>query len=284
MNIPFPIAFTKMSGTGNDFIIIDHRTPFIPKEHAAAFARAVCRRSVSVGADGLILIETAPDVDFAWQFYNADGSTAEMCGNGARCAARFAYEKGIAEKKMRFLTLAGVIHAEIGAGNMVAIALSPPGAPSLNESLFVAGERKKIHFINTGVPHAVHFVDDNTATPVKDWGRELRFHQRFSPAGTNANFAQVTGADSLYVRTYERGVEDETLACGTGATAAAVIAALHGLVTPPVAVRTTGGEMLTIHFGLDYGQEIPIGDLVLEGPANNIYDGSLHPEALLVTE
>jgi diaminopimelate epimerase len=251
-NFKYPIPFVKMSGTGNDFIIIDHRTSFIAPDYQAEFTRLVCRRKYSVGADGLILIEKSDTADFRWQFYNGDGSRAEMCGNGARCAARFAFEKGIAPKSMRFETTAGTIEAFIlgEGGSAVKIRLTAPEDLRLNMTLPVGSMDQVLHFINTGVPHTVVLVNDAGMVPVAAWGREIRFHERFQPAGTNANFVQVLADGKLMVRTYERGVEGETLACGTGAVASALISALLGQAKPPVTVITSGGEQLTIHFTL----------------------------------
>lgn len=175
-------------------------------------------------------------------------------------------------------------------GHNVKIRLTQPTNVVLGRSIEIDGEAREIHFINTGVPHAVHFVRDNTATPVKKWGRLIRHHKLFEPAGTNVNFVQLP-ENVLHVRTYERGVEDETLACGTGAVASALIAALHGHVKSPVKVRTTGGDELIIHFTLlDLGEspdssaalrhEQRIAEVFLEGPATLVYDGELYPEVL----
>jgi len=276
MSMKFPIDFTKMSGTGNDFILIDHRTPFLSREEMPDFARGVCERRVSVGADGLILIENSESADFRWQFLNGDGSWAEMCGNGARCAARFAFALGIAPARMRFETVAGPIEAEV-TGQSVKLKMTVPTNLQLHEKLSVNGQNPVVHSLNTGVPHAVLFMEDIAQAPVLEWGRILRFHEHFQPAGTNVNFVQQQGGNGLIVRTYERGVEGETLACGTGAVAAAIIAGILGKVRPPVAVTTSGGEQLTIHFSLA-GQEI--ADVYLEGPANFIYEGRLHAEAI----
>ncbi|MFZ5761752.1 MAG: diaminopimelate epimerase [Thermodesulfobacteriota bacterium] len=277
MTLNFPIPFAKMSGAGNDFILIDHRTPFLTSVEAMqAFARAVCEHKFSVGADGLILIEKATDADFRWQFINADGSIAEMCGNGARCAARFAFAKGIAPARMRFHTLAGIIEAEV-VDHAVKIRMTPPHNPRLHESLVVDGQPRTVHSLNTGVPHAVLFMEENAQAPVFEWGRIIRFHDHFAPAGTNVNFVEHLGGNRLSVRTYERGVEGETLACGTGAVASAIIAGLLGKVEPPVAVTTSGREELVIHYRLT-GEAAEA--VFLEGPANFIYEGQLHPEAL----
>jgi len=272
----FPTSFTKMSGTGNDFILIDHREPVLARAEMPAFARALCRRGVSVGADGLIFIEKSATADFCWQFLNADGSWAEMCGNGARCAARFAREKGIAPARMRFETVAGLIEAEV-KGSSVKLKMTAPGSLRLGEKIMVAGQEQELHSLNTGVPHAVLFVTEISEAPVAEMGRIIRYHEHFQPAGTNVNFVTCTGPDSLAVRTYERGVEGETLACGTGAVAAAIIAGLLGRVAAPVTVTTSGGEELIIHYQL-CGQEI--NGVYLEGPARFVYEGRLHEEAL----
>ena len=189
MNIQFPIDFTKMSGTGNDFILIDHRTPFLSREEMPAFARAVCERRISVGADGLIFIEHSEAADFRWQFLNADGSWAEMCGNGARCAARFAHARGIAPARMRFETVAGLIEAEV-TGQSVKLKMTAPTGLRLQEKLTVNGQEQVVHSLNTGVPHAVLFMEDIRQAPVLEWGRAIRFHEHFQPAGTNVNFVQ----------------------------------------------------------------------------------------------
>jgi len=284
-----PLRFTKMNGTGNDFIIVDNRESGIAKTEMAGIAKRLCHRQFAVGADGMIFIENTEGADFCWQFYNADGSEAEMCGNGARCAARYTFTKGITKKHMRFLTLAGLIEAQI-VGHNVKIRLTAPTDIVLGQSIEIDGAVREIDSINTGVPHAVHFVRDNGATPVKKWGRLIRHHKLFEPAGTNVNFVQLP-ENELHVRTYERGVEDETLACGTGAVASALIAALHGHVTSPVTVRTSGGDELRIHFTLlDLGEnpessaalrhEQRIVDVYLEGPASLVYEGELYPEVL----
>ena len=180
----YPIPFAKLSGTGNDFIIIDHRDPFIREADQSEFARRVCRRRFSVGADGLILIENSESADFCWKFYNGDGSKAEMCGNGARCAARFAYENDIAPAAMQFETTAGTIEAFVlsTSGESIKIRLTPPDDLRLNIPLAIGSAEQALHFINTGVPHTVLLVNDAGVVPVAAWGREIRFHETFQPA------------------------------------------------------------------------------------------------------
>ncbi|MGQ9669905.1 diaminopimelate epimerase [Desulfosoma sp.] len=274
------IPFFKMTGSGNDFILIDNRRGMIPSERCPDLVKAVCRRKLSAGADGVILIENDPECDFAWRFYNADGSEAEMCGNGARCAARFAHLQGIVSRStMTFRTLAGKIQAHVD-GLRVRVQMTPPHGYRPNVDVVVADQTLCVHAINTGVPHVVFFLDSpNTLSQwdVFSVGRALRYHSLFAPAGTNANFVAVLGPSQLKIRTYERGVEEETLACGTGSIAAALIAAAHGYVRPPVHVETQSGETLVIHFHQE-GEEFR--DVFLEGDARVVYEGLLWTETL----
>ncbi len=279
-----PIPFFKMTGSGNDFIIIDNRSQFITADQGPPLTRLACRRNLSLGADGLILIENDPEVDFRWRFYNADGSEAEMCGNGSRCAARFVFLKGIVPKReMAFRTLAGIIRAEI-MGERVKVRMTPPHRLHMDISLPLESGLLDVHFIDTGVPHVVHFVADKTVlekVAVFPLGRTLRYHSHFQPAGTNANFATVCDRHHMAVRTYERGVEAETLACGTGSIAATLVAAARNLVTSPVEVLTQSGETLTIHFAQPTAQGAPeFAEVYLEGDAKVVCEGILWDETL----
>lgn len=265
------IPFYKMHGGGNDFVLIDHRARFIPEAEQPRFARRVCHRQLGVGADGLILIEDSATADFRWRFYNADGSEPEMCGNGGRCAARFAVLHGIAPENLAFETLAGLIHAEV-RGRRVKLDLPGVGDFSLHQTIPLDEATVTGHFVRVGVPHLVVPVDDLEAAPVTDWGRLLRFHPMFQPAGTNVNFVSFTGPQSLAIRTYERGVEDETLACGTGSVAAALVGACLGKLASPVAVHTRGGEILNVYFKPQAGA---CSEVYLEGDALVVYQGDL---------
>jgi len=279
MNIEFPVSFAKMSGTGNDFLVIDHRRTLVPESEQPEFVRKVCRRMFSVGADGIIFIQDSEQADFSWRFYNADGSVAEMCGNGARCAARFAFARGIAEKKMSFETLAGTIEAEVlNDDGDISLLMTAPFDYKKGLEVELDGEATEVSFMNSGVPHAVTFMDEGREIAVKKWGHKIRFHSLFAPAGTNANFVQHLADGTLRVRTYERGVEDETMACGTGAVASAIFAANRGLVTSPVTVITSGGEQLTIVF--DLNKDGTAENVYLQGPANIIYIGQLTADSL----
>jgi diaminopimelate epimerase len=279
------VFFTKMTGTGNDFILFDNRQAQIPAALRPPLAKALCCRRRSVGADGLIILnpsdrvdpEKGP-VDFYWDFFNADGSSAEMCGNGGRCAARFAFDQGLAGQKMLFDTLAGPIRAWVGQeedGCLVKLEMVPPKGPY--EDLLLEVERKSytLDGVNTGVPHAVLLSDDLENAPVGELGRAIRFHPHFAPAGTNVNFAAVKD-NEVYVRTYERGVEDETLACGTGATAAALVAGRRAGLAPPVSVKVRSGETLKVYFN-PFKEDF--GEVFLEGAASYVYSATLHAEA-----
>lgn len=279
MTITLPIAFEKMSGAGNDFVIIDNRSLRIPRIEQPELARKICRRMFSVGADGLIFIEESTKADFGWNFYNADGSVAEMCGNGSRCAARFAYRHKIAGKKMTLETLAGNVEAEIcEEEDVVRVKMTQPFDFRLDISLELGDEEFAAAYVNTGVPHVVIFVNEDDV-PVKIWGRKVRFHELFEPKGSNVNFVRLLPDGKLKVRTYERGVENETMACGTGAVASALFASLLKGIDSPVTVITSGGEMLTILFDLHDG---PVAENVfLQGSTRLICTGSLTAEALL---
>jgi diaminopimelate epimerase len=281
------IRFFKMTGSGNDFIIIDNRSLALNADQCRDLVRRACRRKLSVGADGLILIENDPEADFKWRFFNADGSEAEMCGNGARCAARFARLKGIVNKtQMSFRTLAGIIQAEI-KGERVKIRMTPPHGLAVDLSLDADEQTFRLHFVNTGVPHVVTFVEDEAKLEDIDvfrWGRAFRYHPHFQPAGTNVNFALVRDNHHLAVRTYERGVEDETLACGTGCIASALIAAAKQFTDSPVEVQTRSGETLTIYFQTARQQtavgETRFAEVYLEGDAKVVYEAELWDETI----
>ncbi len=268
------IPFFKMHGGGNDFVLIDHRERFIPVPDQPRFAQRLCACKTGVGADGLILLEYSDKADLGWRFYNADGSEAEMCGNGARCAARFAVLNGLAKPSMTLETLAGIIHAEV-QGRLARVLMTGVGDFRLHLDIPVNDLTLHGHFMKVGVPHTVIPVEDLDDVSVKEWGRAVRFHPLFQPAGANCNFVKVQGPHAIRVRTYERGVEDETLACGTGAVAAALISARLGQVTSPVLVHTRGGEVLTVSF---LGEGEALSQVFLEGETLVVYQGELWME------
>jgi diaminopimelate epimerase len=271
-----PIPFTKMSAAGNDFIIIDNRQDILASKKADECAQRVCRRKLSAGADGLILIEKSRKADFKWRFYNADGSEAEMCGNGGRCAAKFAYLRKIAPSTLTFETLAGIIKAEV-LGERVKLELPLPFNLTRNLTLNLDGVDYLVDSITVGVPHVVIYVEDLANCEVVKQGKMIRFSEHFQPAGTNVNFVNIKHESTIAIRTYERGVEDETLACGTGAVASALITHEKEGVKSPVSVLTKGGKILTVHFTKENNI---LKEVFLEGSANLIYEGELYPEAL----
>lgn len=270
------LIFTKMSGSGNDFVMVDNRNGRLGLE-PRTLAERVCRRRISVGADGLILVEPSSKADFRMRIFNADGSEAEMCGNGGRCVALFAEMLGIAGPRMAFETLAGIIRADV-QGSRVKLQISQPQELRLRQSIEVDGVMHQVHSINTGVPHAVIFCSDLEEVAVRALGRQIRFHPAFQPAGTNVDFAAVLNSHGLAIRTYERGVEDETLACGTGAVASALVAAALGLVTSPVQVLVRSGETLTVYFT---GSGPEFREVFFEGEVRLIYQGELMEDAVL---
>jgi diaminopimelate epimerase len=272
-----PIPFFKMSGSGNDFILIDNRGSVVPEDRLKRLVVGACRRKMSVGADGLILIESSDSVDFKWRFFNADGSLPDMCGNGARCAARFAFIHGIAGRQMAFDTLAGTIEASVGDGG-VKIRMTDPVNLKTGYRLDLGGNTLTVGSVNTGVPHVVAHVDDIEEIDVVETGRQIRFHHDFAPDGTNANFVADGTDGRLLIRTYERGVEDETLACGTGNVAAALILSRDRGLASPVTLTTRSGGELTVYFN-QRGDLFT--DVFLEGDARVIYRGELWEEAWL---
>jgi diaminopimelate epimerase len=269
------IPFFKMSGSGNDFIIIDNRRSVVDEDRLKNLIVSVCRRKMSAGADGFILIEDSDSVDFKWRFYNSDGSRPEMCGNGARCAARFAFLNNIAAKTLAFETDAGVVAAEI-IGDRAKVKMPDPSQFKIDFTIELTDGPGTLSSVNTGVPHVILETAKLDDVDVFNQGREIRYHKRFAPDGTNVNFAAVLEENRITIRTYERGVEDETLACGTGSIAAALVLAAKNGWQSPVNVRTRSGITLTIHFTpSDNG----FRDVYLEGDARVIYRGELWEEA-----
>jgi diaminopimelate epimerase len=256
------IPFTKMHGAGNDFIMVDDRELTFPIDDTL-FIQQITARTTGVGCDGVILLQPSAIADFRMRFINPDGGEVDMCGNGARCIAQMAFALGTAPAMMIIETLAGPVHAEV-LSDGVCLELTPPSDLELDLDL---GLDMKCDFINTGVPHTVAWVDDVQAIDLLKLGRAIRYHQRFVPEGTNANFAKVEPDGTLSVRTYERGVEAETLACGTGAAAVAVVAVQRGWVALPVAVHCASGCDLVINSKQ--------GKTTLSGNAVKVFDGEI---------
>lgn len=284
MNEPVTVSkwisreFFKLSGTGNDFLVFDNRDGILADADLPKVVRRLCQRRISVGADGVILLAPSERVNLSVRFFNSDGSEAEMCGNGGRCAARVAHIIGLANRDMTFETLAGDIHASILAAARVKLQMPIPKAMHLDFQISLeTGQQLIVSSINTGVPHTTIFVEQLETYPVVEIGRTVRLHSHFKPSGTNVDFVSLESSNAISVRTYERGVEDETLACGTGAVASALIAAGKGLVVSPVSVHTRGGEILVIHFE---SREGGYDSVFIEGNTSLIFRGILHNEAL----
>jgi diaminopimelate epimerase len=266
------LHFSKLTAAGNDFVMVDNRKKIIDQQHYQSLAKKLCNRRYSIGADGIIFIEDSKPCDFKMKYLNSDGSNAAMCGNGGRAIARFAFEIGAAKKTtMFFETDAGIIHAAVLDEQNVRLNLYDPKDLQRNIKLLINGKNFNIDFIDTGVPHAVTFVEDLDSFDVVEYGRLIRTHKRFAPAGTNVDFVKKK-KDMIAVRTYERGVEDETLACGTGIIASAIIAGLYDFVVPPVKVLARGGDELTVSFKRNGDK---IHSVVLEGPAFSAFVGSV---------
>lgn len=257
------IPFWKMHGAGNDFILVDDREGRFPVTDTAFIAR-LCDRRRGVGSDGLLLIQPSDMADFRMRFFNPDGSEADLCGNGARCIARLANEIGAAPADMIMETAAGPVRARIRPAR-VRLHLPPARDWRMNLSIEWRQQKLPLHFVNSGVPHAVAVVEDLAAVDVNALGAAIRHHKLFAPEGANADFIQVTRPASLSIRTYERGVEAETPACGTGMVAAALIAEKLDLVRSPVQVTAASGHVL----------EVETSPLVLTGPAEHVFQGTI---------
>ncbi len=252
------IRFKKYQGTGNDFVMIDDRGGEFPAENYKLVAR-LCHRRFGIGADGLILVRAHPDCDFEMRYYNADGQPGSMCGNGGRCAVMFARQLGIFKNSCRFMASDGLHRGQIQNGK-VRLQMQDVASVQCHDGYF---------FADTGSPHYVAFVDDVDTFPVVEQGRKIRQQPAFAPGGTNVNFV-TRRADLLDVRTYERGVEDETWACGTGATAVALVAALQNSQSP-VMLKVKGGQ-LQVAFER---QGKAFKNIYLTGPATHVFSGEV---------
>ncbi|MBI4707861.1 MAG: diaminopimelate epimerase [Candidatus Omnitrophica bacterium] len=281
------IKFTKMVASGNDFIVI--RKSENLSVSLRGFAKKACDRKYGIGADGLLVVDKSKVADARMRIFNADGSEAEMCGNGARC---FAYFLSAVRRpqavSLGIETKAGIINAQVNKDN-IRINLTDPKDIKLDIPIVVNGRKIKTNFINTGVPHAVIFVEGLEKIDVNNLGREIRYHKQFSPAGTNVDFVEALDKNSIRIRTYERGVEDETLACGTGSVAASLIFSLiakdrrsqsspafhSGQATGDeiINVHTQGGEILKVYFDR-VGNEF--SNVWLEGEAKIVYQGEYY--------
>lgn len=265
------LEFTKMNGAGNDFVLLDGRARSINLTRDQIVR--LCDRHRGVGADGVIILvpSASGKADWAWEFYNSDGSAGEMCGNGARCFSRFVQKRTGLKRDFRFETGAGIIAAHFQGGR-VTVNLTEPKDLRLSEKVPLSAGAETVHSLDTGVPHAVLFVPDADKAMVAQLGPEIRHHAHFKPRGTNVNFVQVLGPSHIRVRTFERGVEGETLACGTGVTASALVASRVHKFSSPVKVQVQGGEQLEVSFTVRNGA---FSDVRLTGPAEFVFDGRI---------
>lgn len=274
------VPFTKMNGSGNDFVVVDNRSGILSPDLLPDFTRAVCRRGLGLGADGVVTIEDAVDgsgVDFRWHYINANGVEGELCGNGAMCGARFAVDAGIASASCRFETPAGVIAAEVIDGGP-RVRLDMVDATIVRRGLYLDDSPDVTAFdhVEVGVPHVVAVAPNvDTFRDFAAWGERIRNHPELMPRGANVNLIHRIAPDRIRMRTYERGVEAETLACGTGAVASAVAAASRGIVSQPVNVVTSSGLPLTVTWKDDGGRAV---DVRLTGEARFVARGTLDPE------
>ena len=278
------VSFVKMSGAGNDFIVIN-KTIYPALDFNNGSVKKLCDRRNGIGADGLITIsDSVGQYDFIMDYYNSDGSTGSLCGNGARCAVRYAGHSGIAKNKfVRFLSNNIEYTGNLLSEDLTQVNFNPPSVMKLNFDIKAAGQSVKCSFIDTGSPHVVINIEDVLADPadknsfytdlngfpVFNLGREIRYLNDFSPRGTNVNFIKVV-KNQINIRTYERGVEDETLSCGTGSVASALIANFFYDINPPVSLLTRGGDYLTVDFKT-HGHDV--SDLSLSGPAKITFTG-----------
>src|SRR6266404_4444350 len=264
------LRFTKMNGAGNDFVMVDNRGGNVRLEPDQIVR--ICDRHRGVGADGILLLEKGSNgADFRMRYYNRDGGEAEMCGNGARCFARFANKVANAPAKVSFQTPAGLIRGELH-GEEVTLQMSEPKDLRLDVDLVASGVKEHVHFINSGVPHVVVPVAKVEDVDVRKRGAALRYHKEFSPAGANANFIEKAGPKKILVRTYERGVEDETLACGTGVVASALVFGAMVKVDGPISVIVRSGSELSVNFKRA-GDKFT--NVTLTGPAEFAFEGTI---------
>ncbi len=270
------IEFVKMVASGNDFVIIK-KSPQSAVHSPQDLAKVMCDRRYGVGANGLLVLEKSKIADFKMRVFNPDGSEAEMCGNGARCVALYAKENKIIDGDMRIDTLSGIIEAKV-SGDKVKIKMQDPKEIKLDFDLPVEGKDYRMSFVNTGVPHAVLFVQELESFDVKRLGRAIRYHENFAPRGTNVDFVEVEKGNSIKLRTYERGVEDETLACGTGCVASAIASSFKDGLKSPLSCLTKSGEKLKVYFDR---KDNNFKNVYLEGGAKLVFYGRYLPTSKL---
>lgn len=279
------INFTKATANGNDFIIVDNRDNKLGEAISdfGDFAKFTCRRRYSIGADGVLLLENSRRADLKMRIFNPDGSEVTMCGNGARCSALYAHAKKWCGRAAKIETGAGILETGINPvrsetsngvnGELIRIKMTPPKGIKLDQNIGVGKTIMNVHTVNTGVPHVVHFVEDIERYSVREAGRKIRYHKLFQPNGANADFVEIRDKSTILVRTYERGIEDETLACGTGVVASAVISSLVNGTEAPVNAVTKSKDILKVHFKKEQNQ---FRDVYLEGKAQIVFEGEVN--------
>lgn len=261
------IHFSKYSGCGNDFILIDQRQP-INALFAPSFIQALCHRQKGIGADGIIFLENSARCDAKMRIFNADGSEAEMCGNGMRCFAKFLFEIGFPKKKYLIETMHRELTIEPTHDDEIKTLMGEAKDLQLDFKI----DHETLHYTDTGVPHAVIFVENLAEVDVYKKGQYYRNHPRFQPQGANINFVEIKDKQTIAIRTYERGVENETLACGTGAAGCAIITAIRYNTPSPIIVETRSGESMKIDFVKDFQGNVTT--IYQTGPAKKHFTGS----------
>ncbi|MFN8179493.1 MAG: diaminopimelate epimerase [bacterium] len=261
------IPFVKMSGAGNDMILVDHRERVLAGREAA-FARHACHRRFGIGADALILLEEAENAAFSVRFFNPDGGEYALCGNGARCVPLFAAELGIRGPRYEFTSASGRHVGEMLAGGVGRIELPPVREIRLDVAADLEGRAVTLDWGDIGVPHAALWVDDVDAVPLERWAPHLRHHAAFGPSGTNVSFVQRVDGERVRIRTFERGVEGETWACGSGSAVVATILRRRRWTGPTVHLAVRGGGELIVRVPDD-----PTAPILLEGPVARCFEG-----------
>lgn len=268
------MLFSKYVALGNDFILFDNREFLFPTNDPLIIPK-LCHRQFGIGADGIILLEDSKTADYKMRIFNSDGSEAEMCGNGIRCLFKFIQECNGPADSYLIETKASIISMQQDktSPDQIVVSMQDPTDISWNIDLILDQEKLKVHYLNTGVPHAVIFSPEIKDLDLKEKAPKIRFHECFLPKGTNVNFASVTGKNSLTIRTYERGVENETLGCGTGVTATALAAAYLYKLELPIQVKTKSEELLNINCTIN---DSTIKNVTMTGKADFVYRGQLH--------
>lgn len=278
------IEFTKIEGAGNDFVLIDNRSENI-KFGVNELAKMICERHSGIGADGLIIIENSTEAEFKMRYINSDGSEGGMCGNGGRCAAQFVLLENPQNCTVKFEALNNIYKAERTNKN-IKLWMQQYSDLTPNIKIRYQNEEIKINYINTGAPHVVIMLselpnslrDSLYTMDINTIGRYIRYHSKFAPLGTNVNFVEEINKQKIAIRTYERGVENETLACGTGAVASAILSAIKFEWHSPIEIFTKSKNKLIVHFNI---AENNISDVALEGPAKVVFKGKFKYSQLL---